>query len=121
MRKYNYVQIFDKDGNSAIVQSYIEDAKEYVENIFTDGTPEMEAYAYELGFREWLDEKNLDCDGNCDECELNDETENGDFEELGILDGFTYSESDEKSHCAYSFYSSDKELIKEAMNYIVKK
>ncbi|MBU5332088.1 hypothetical protein KQI61_07740 [Anaerocolumna aminovalerica] len=56
MKKYNYYQIFDKDNNTAIIKSYIENDREYVENIFTDGTPDMESYAYELGFRSWWDE-----------------------------------------------------------------
>lgn len=55
MRNYKYQQISDDDGNKAIIQYYIDDAQEYVENIFTDGTPEMESYAYELGYRQWLD------------------------------------------------------------------
>lgn len=118
MKQFNYFQIFDEDGNTAIVQSYIEDTKEYVENIFTDGTPEMESYAYELGFRDWWD-KDLDedccCDGNCNGCELNTEIEDDN------MDGFTYSESNERSHYTYSFYSSNKDLTKEVMSCIVRK
>lgn len=55
MKQYIYQQISDEDGHKAIIQSYIEDAKEYVENIYTDGTPEMESYVYELGYRKWWD------------------------------------------------------------------
>lgn len=55
MKQYIYQQISDEGGHKAIIQSYIEDAKEYVENIFTDGTPEMESYTYELGYRKWWD------------------------------------------------------------------
>jgi hypothetical protein len=57
MRKYIYQQISDEDGNKAIIQSYFEDAIEYVENIYTDGTPEMESYVYELGYRKWWDDE----------------------------------------------------------------
>ena len=66
MRKYLYKQIFDEDGNTAIIQYYIEDAIEYVENIFTDGTPEMESYVYELGYREWWTEDESDIDDESD-------------------------------------------------------
>ena len=47
----------DRDGHVIILGIYIEGGKEYVENIYTDGTPEMEAYAYELGFRKWWDDE----------------------------------------------------------------
>jgi hypothetical protein len=53
MKDYLYKQITDNNGHYAIMQWYIEDAECYVENIFTDGTPEMESYAAELGFRDW--------------------------------------------------------------------
>lgn len=55
MGKYTYLEIEDIDGNKALLRSYIEDAVEYVDNIYTDGSPEMEAYAYELGYRKWWD------------------------------------------------------------------
>jgi hypothetical protein len=49
------------------------------------------------------DDSDIECD------ELNDDT-----------NGFSYMESDENSDHRYSFYSSDRELVKEAMNRIVK-
>jgi hypothetical protein len=57
MRDYIYQQISDDDGHKAIIQYYIEDAVQYVENIYTDGTPEMESYVYEAGYRKWWDDE----------------------------------------------------------------
>lgn len=56
MKNYIYKQISDEDGHVAVIQFYIDDAQEYVENILTDGSPEMESYAYELGYRAWWDD-----------------------------------------------------------------
>lgn len=60
------------------------------------------------------DEDYPECDGNCDECELNDEItlSSGDSdvkidEDEDGIHGFTVSKSDGDSCSSYSFYSSD--------------